>query len=174
MSLTTAQLKTALATSQSNYAAALQSFLGALIDVESLTQAVESCGGGQQIHVSQMARDRLHELALELQHPVSAPLASTAASLKATGSTATSSAVLTVAAVPAWVAANMVVTNQNGASIGVVSSGVPGSTTITCAANVTTAVAIGDVLTFSLKGATGLADHVRRGTAGYTAQWSGT
>jgi sensor histidine kinase regulating citrate/malate metabolism len=82
--------------------------------------------------------------------------------------------VLTVAAVPAWVAANMVVTNQNGASIGVVSSGVPGSTTITCAANVTTAVAIGDVLTFSLKGATGLADHVRRGTAGYTAQWSGT
>ena len=61
MSLTTAQLKAALATAQTTYAQALNAFLGALVDVESLTQAVESCGGGQQIHVSQMARDRLHE-----------------------------------------------------------------------------------------------------------------
>jgi hypothetical protein len=174
MSLTTAQLKAALATAQTTYATALNSFIGALIDVESLTEAVESCGGGQQIALSRMARDRLHELPLELEHPIAAPRANVAASLKATGSTTTASAVLTVASVPGWVAAGMAVSNAAGTIIGTVASAVPGSTSVTCAANVTVAVVVGDVLTYSLRGASHLGDHVRRSTAAYTAQWSGS
>jgi hypothetical protein len=176
MSLSTAQLKAALATAQTTYATALNSFIGALIDVESLTEAVESCGGGQQIALSRMARDRLHELPLELEHPIAAPRANVSASLKATGSTTTSSPTLTVASVPGWVAAGMAVTVSNAAGtvIGTVASAVPASTSVTCAANVTVAVAVGDVLTYSLRGASHLGDHVRRSTAAYTGQWSGS
>jgi hypothetical protein len=170
---TTAQFKTALANAQATYASALNAFIAALIDLESLTETCESCGAGQQIAVSRLARDNLQTLMLELQHPTAAPIASVAASLRTNAATLTSSAVLGVASVPAWVAAGMAVSNAAGTVIGVVASAVPGSTTVTLAANVTVAVAAGDVLAFSLRGATGLADHVRRSTAAYTATWSG-
>jgi hypothetical protein len=68
----------------------------------------------------------------------------------------------------------MAVSNAAGTVIGTVASAVPDSTSVTCAANVTVAVPIGDVLTYSLKSASHLGDHVRRATAAYTSQWSGS
>jgi hypothetical protein len=175
MSTTLAQFKAALTNAQATYAQALNAFVAALVDLESLTVTVESCGGGPQIGLSRRLRDNLQELLLELQHPTAAPITSVAPALKASGITATSSPTLAVASVPAWVAAGMTVTDATTSVVlGTVLSAVPGSAAITLTANSAGAVAVGDSLLFGLKGATGLADHVRRGTAGYTAQWSGS
>jgi len=174
MSTSLSAYKTASTAAQTTYLEALQTLYGAMIDLEALTATVENIGGGPQVHFSSYSRDAWQSLQTLLEHPLAAPRATNlGGALKATAGTLTSSPTLTVAAVPSWVVAGMVVTDlTSGAAIGTVSAAAPQGTSITLAANAANAVASGDILAFAMPNAR-IADQIAAATKAYIANWSG-
>lgn len=173
MATSLAQYKTALTAAQTAYLSALETLYGTLIDLESIAATIEAIGGGPQIKFGAAARDQWQNLQTHLEHAVAAPRANLAAALRTSAATLTSSPTLTFAAVPAWVAPGMVVTDlTTGTAIGTVLSATPQGTTVTLAANAANAVGLGDLLSFSMTGR--IKNKIDDAIAAYIANWSGS
>jgi hypothetical protein len=174
MSSSLAQYKTQLTAAQAAYLAAVQTFYGALIDLEALASTVEACKGGPQVHFSSNSMGKWQDLFMILEHPTAAPRGTHfGGALVANAATTTASAVLHVASVPAWVVPGLVAVDAtSGLAVGTVQS--TSSNTITLAANAANAVAVGDTLTFSFGPSVRIRDRINSSLAAYIAAWSGS
>lgn len=174
MSTSLSGYKTQLTAAQVAYQAALQTMYGAMIDLEALSMTVERCGGGPQVHFSAYSMNEWQNLFRFLEHPLAAPRDKHfGGALVANSATTTASAVLHVAAVPAWVVPGLVAADATtGLPVGTVLSTT--SNSITLVANAANAVAAGDQLTFVFAGGGRIKEKIDASAGAYIAAWSGS